>query len=110
MFSCFRSCLLVSAVLVAVPLWADWRPVSPADLNLKRSNIEGNADAEALFREVRIANEQHGTAYPQNTVEEYVRLKIFSERGKDVANVQIPYFGKQNISNVQGRTIKPDGT
>ncbi len=99
-----------TATFLAIPAWADWRPVNPADLKLKASGVEQNADAEALFREVRIANEQHGSGYAQNTVDEYVRLKIFSERGKDFANVQIPYFGKQQISRVQGRTIRPDGT
>jgi hypothetical protein len=103
-------CLLISATLT-VPAWAaDWRPIDPADLKLKQSKLDPNAEAEALFREVRIANEQHGTNYPTNTVEEYVRLKVFSDRGKDRANVQIPYYGRQHISNVQGRTIKPDGT
>jgi hypothetical protein len=72
--------------------------------------LDPSADVEGLFREVRIANEQHGAGYPTNTVDEYVRLKIFSDRGKEFANVQIPYYGAQHIYNVQGRTVKPDGS
>jgi hypothetical protein len=89
---------------------ADWHPVDPADLALKQSKTDPNADAEGLFREVRIANEQHGVNYANNTVSEYVRIKIFTERGKDFANVQIPYFLHSNIFNVEGRTIHPDGS
>jgi hypothetical protein len=101
---------LLAAALLAVPASADWRAIDSADLKLKQSKIEPGANAEALFREVRIANEQHGTGYAQNTVEEYIRLKIFSEGGKEFAKVQIPYFGREHVFGVQGRTIKPDGS
>jgi hypothetical protein len=43
-------------------------------------------------------------------VTEYVRLKIFTERGKEFANIQLAYFRDENIYNVQGRTIHPDGS
>ena len=39
-----------------------------------------------------------------------MRLKIFTERGKDLGNVQIPYFGASNIYDIAGRTIHPDGS
>ena len=40
----------------------------------------------------------------------YVRIKIFTERGKENATVEIPRFGKRSIGDVAGRTIKADGT
>lgn len=89
---------------------ADWRPVDPADLALKKSRVDPNADAEALFREVHISNVQRGVSYPENIVSEYVRLKIFTDRGKESGNVQIPFFGKTRTYDVQGRTIHPDGS
>ena len=46
----------------------------------------------------------------KNVNSEYVRLKIFTERGKASANVVIPYFRKSSVFNVQGRTIHPDGS
>ena len=105
----------VSSVLLALLFGAhlaaaDWQPVNPADLALKQSRIDPNAEAEALFREVHIANEQHGAGYPRNLVTEYVRLKIFTERGKDFGNVTVPYFRDSSIFNVEGRTIHPDGS
>jgi hypothetical protein len=91
-------------------LAADWQPLNPADLALKQSKNDPNADAEALFREVHVSNEQHGASYPKNIRSEYVRLKIFTERGKEFGNVQIPYFREERIFNIAGRTIHPDGS
>ncbi len=89
---------------------APWRPISPEDLALKEPRSDRNADAEALFRDVRLLNEASGFGYPHNVISEYVRLKIFSERGRDkYGSVTLPYWGKSTISNVEGRTVKPDG-
>lgn len=101
---------MAAATLCCVPALADWRPIDPAELALKHSKTDQNADAEALFREVYISNEQHGASYAQNVVREYVRLKIFTDRGKEYGNVQLPYFGQHRIYDVQGRTIHPDGS
>lgn len=98
------------ATLFAVPILAEWRPVSPADLALKQSRVDPSADAEALFREIHISNEQQGVSYPRNILTEYVRIKIFTERGKELGNVQLPYYRSEIISDVQGRTIHPDGS
>ncbi|MGA8030267.1 MAG: DUF3857 domain-containing protein [Bryobacteraceae bacterium] len=100
------------ALLATAPvLRADWRPVSPAELALKQSASDPNADAEALFRDVRLLNEAATFGYPHNVITEYFRLKIFTTRGVDkYGNVRIPYWGKTIVSGVAGRTIKPDGT
>ena len=99
------------ALVCAFRLWAvDWNPLDPAVLALKQSKTDPNADAQALFREVHVLNEQHGASYPKNIVTEYVRLKIFTERGKEFGNVQLPYFRDETIYGVQGRTIHPDGS
>jgi hypothetical protein len=97
--------------LVSSLLAAEWRPINPEDLSLKKSKIDPDADAEALFRDVRLLNEASTFGYPHNVIAEYIRLKIFIERGKDkYANVQIPCWGKSVISSVEGRTIEPNGT
>lgn len=108
-----RPILLISIGLIlslSRPLLAtDWQPINPADLALKQSKTDPNADAEALFREVRVSSEQHGDNV-RNLWSEYVRLKIFTERGKDLGNVQIPFFGSSDVFNIAGRTIHPDGS
>src|SRR5262249_1948908 len=98
--------LVVPAIRAAI-----WRPVTPEELSLKKSKTDPAADAEAFFREVRVLNEQGGDRYPHNVISEYIRLKIFTDKGKDqYGTVQIPYSGKSTIYAVAGRTIRPDGS
>lgn len=41
----------------------------------------------------------------------YARIKVLTDKGKDLATVNIPYERSQfKITNVEGRTIHPDGT
>lgn len=99
--------------LLAAPFvrGAIWRPVTPEELALKASKADPTADAQGLFREVHVLNEMGGMRYPHNVISEYIRLKIFTERGKDkYGTVQIPYGGKSTIYGVEGRTIRPDGS
>ena len=105
------SLLAIAFAFTATCLHAQWRPVSPEELALKPPKSDANADAEGLFRDVRLLNEAATFGYPHNVITEYVRLKIFTDRGKEkYSNVEIPYFDKNVISDVQGRTIHPDGT
>jgi hypothetical protein len=66
-----------------------------------------DADAAILFREGELDDDgAEGTS-----LKIYVRIKIFKERGRRFADVQLPYrvdLGK--ISDVHARTVKPDGT
>ena len=85
----------------------EWRPVEPADIALKTPIVEPNADAEAIFWDIRIDD---GGAYDL-VLNHYVRIKIFTERGRDEhSKVDIPYLGSVKIKDVAARTIKPDGT
>lgn len=85
----------------------EWRPVEPADLALKTPVVEPNADAEALFWDIRVDD---GGAYDL-VLNHYVRIKIFTERGRDEhSKVDIPYAGNTKIKDVSARTIKADGT
>ena len=90
-------------------LAADWRPIVPEELALKQSKTDPNADAEALFRDVRIENSTVGAN--QNVRTTYIRIKIFNDRGREkYSNVKIEYLGKEHVSDVSGRTIHADGT
>jgi hypothetical protein len=95
--------------LLALPaLSADWRPVTPEELALKQSKTDPNADAECLFRDVRIENNSSGSI--QNATTTYIRFKIFNDRGREkYSEVKIPYFDLAHISDVTARTIHPDG-
>jgi hypothetical protein len=41
----------------------------------------------------------------------YERIKVLTEKGKDLATIELPYLrGDWKISDIKGRTIHPDGT
>ncbi|MDT5060986.1 MAG: hypothetical protein QOH63_1445 [Acidobacteriota bacterium] len=104
-------CLIV---LTAPPALADdWKPVDPAELALKASVVEKDADAEAIFWEVRVEDvaEVEGDLIFQH----YIRIKVFTERGRESQSKVDILFGKifgsnTKIKDIAGRTIKPDGT
>ena len=102
--------ILTTLLSLSIPtLAADWRPIAPEDLALKQSKTDPNADAECLFRDVRIENNASGSI--QNQTTNYIRFKIFNDRGREkYATRTIEYSGKTNVGDVAARTIHPDGT
>jgi hypothetical protein len=109
----FRSCMLFSLwlCLATLGLAQDWKPLDPAHVALKAPTIDKDADAEALFWEIRVQDEPDGYGAIQRVLNHYVRLKIFTERGVEQhGKVDIVFFNKNSISNIAARTIKPDGT
>ncbi len=73
------ACFLLGVSFAASASSDDWRPVDPADLALKTSTVEKDADAEALFWEVRVDDEVEGGT-PRTVLRHYVRIKIFTLR------------------------------
>ena len=46
----------------------------------------------------------------QHAVSYYCRIKVLSEKGKELATVSTPYLhGVDKVTDVQGRTIQSDG-
>ena len=110
----FTSLVIMLLVVVTGTNWSrvsaggeEWRPVDPADLALKAAIVEPNADAEAIFWDIRIDDGGENDL----VLNHYVRIKIFNERGRDqFSKVDIPYLPGIKIKDVAARTIKPDGS
>jgi len=88
----------------------EWKPIDPADLALKAPVVEKDADAEALFWDVRLDDSTEDLI-----LNHYIRIKVFTERGKETqSKVQIPFgkiFSEEiKIKDIAARTIKADGT
>ncbi len=86
----------------------DWLAVTPQELRLEAADIgDPGADAVILFREGELNdNDPEGT-----NLKVYIRIKIFNDRGRRFADVQLPYVtGLGRITDVQARTIRPDGS
>jgi hypothetical protein len=112
-------CLLALAFAVA-PARArdggdkDWLPIDPAQLSMPAPAVEKDADAEALFWEVKVADEAEGGQI-RTVLQHYVRIKIFNERGRE-SQSKIDIFAPKilgrevKIKDIAARTIKPDGS
>jgi hypothetical protein len=105
--------ITLSFAVAAAPALAggdEWKPVDPAHLALKAPTVERDADAEAIFWEVRVADEVDGSVL-RTVLRHYVRIKVFTERGKESqSKIDIPYLADNRITDIAGRTIKPDGS
>ena len=103
--------MLFTAAAVLPVRAADWKPVDPAELAMKTPVVEKDADAEALFWEVRVDDNPEGDLIFNH----YVRIKIFTERGRETQSKVDIIFGRIfrsniRIENIAGRTVKPDGS
>jgi transglutaminase-like putative cysteine protease len=109
------SVLLLCLLAVSpAPAWAvsdDWKPIDPAHLALKSSTVEKEADAEAIFWEVRIDDNPDGDLIFNH----YIRVKVFTDRGRESQSKIDLLYGKIfrneiKINDIAARTIKPDGS
>lgn len=84
----------------------DWRPVTPQELGAKTPVVEPDADAEAIFWEVRVDDSTENLV-----MKHYVRVKIFTERGREkYSKIDIPFIKGMKVKNIEARVIKPDGS
>lgn len=98
---------LSAAPSASAQIEGGWRPVSPAELAMKTSQVDPDADAEAIFWEVSI-DDKKGKKFSYN---HYVRVKIFTERGREkFSKFDIPFYKGRKVEEVAARVIKPDGT
>jgi hypothetical protein len=87
---------------------SDWLAITPQELRLEAADIgDPQADAVILFREGELNdNDPEGT-----NLKVYIRIKIFNDRGRRFADVQLPYSAALGrITDLQARTIRPDGS
>jgi hypothetical protein len=85
----------------------EWRPVTPEELAAKTPSVEKDADAEALFWEVKIDD----SLAEELSLRNYIRVKIYTERGKESqSKIDIRYAGDTRIKDLAARVIKPDGS
>lgn len=103
--------LILAATTINVPIVIagdeEWRPLDPADLALKAPVVEPNADAEAIFWDIRIDDGGQNDL----VLSHYVRIKIFTERGREKhSKIEIPFVSGIKIKDIAARTIKSDGS
>jgi Domain of Unknown Function with PDB structure (DUF3857)/Transglutaminase-like superfamily len=103
------NCLpLLFLVMLSSIAHAQWTPPTPEELKMTTQPEVPGAAAVYLFREEITDDKLHMWSV-------YIRLKVLTERGKDFANVELKQYeardrGGVSITDIQGRTIHPDGT
>jgi len=116
-----RSAKLFSFLLFAAALPAaaqsklkinvGWLPITDEERQMKTPTIDPDAGVEALFWQVYVVDTVQGDHDIQRELYHYVRLKIFTDKGKDVAStIDIPFGNRTSILDVAGRTVKADGS
>jgi hypothetical protein len=81
----------------------DWQPINPEELKMAADPEHPN-DAIILYHE-ELSDDLKSHAYV------YKRIKIFTEKGREHANVEIPYDSRRfHIIDIKARTIAPDGS
>lgn len=74
---------------------------------MKTPKVEPDADAEAIFWEIRLDDKK----LSKLTASHYVRVKIFTERGRErFSKFDIPFMKGRKVEGVAARVIKPDGS
>ena len=100
-------CSAVSLSARAVEDPVVWRPVTAEEMQMKTPKVEADADAEAIFWEVRLDDKK----LSKLSYSHYVRVKIFTERGRErFSKMDIPFTKGRKVENVAARVIKPDGS
>ena len=98
-------CLMSVASVPA--LAANWTQPTPDELKMTSDPAAPDSPAVYLFNEEIVNDKMHSHVT-------YARIKILTEKGKEkFSEIEIPYEKGQSgetISNVEGRTIEPDGT
>lgn len=101
----FLQCAVVLAFAISpVLVRAQFQTPNPDEL--KMTADPKAPGAAAVYLEVQeIDNDPlHYQSY-------YERIKVLTEKGKDLATIELPYLrGDWKISDIKGRTIHPDGT
>ncbi len=83
-----------------------WREITPSELQMKNPKVEADADAEAIFWEVRVDDSSEDLV-----MKHYIRVKIFTERGREkYSKVDIPFDKGTKIKDIYARVIKSDGS
>jgi transglutaminase-like putative cysteine protease len=97
---------LLSLLVVASPALLRAQFQQPTDEELKMT-----ADPKAPGAAAVYLNIEQSTNDPFHDMNYYARIKVLTEKGKELATVQIPYLDNgDEITDIQARTIHTDGT
>jgi hypothetical protein len=99
-----RTLPLLLLLASPIALLAQFQQTAEEELKMTTDLKAPGADAVYLNIE-EIAND------PLHYLSFYTRIKVLTEKGKELATVNLPYLkGNFQITDIKGRTIQPNGT
>lgn len=99
-----RHVILLLAAVAPAEACAQFQDPTPDELKMTSDPKAPDAPAVYLYREETTSLTTEAETY-------YARIKVLTEKGKDLASVKIPFLtGESKVDRVEGRTIHPDGT
>jgi hypothetical protein len=87
----------------------DWDPVTDAEKSMKSNPLDPGAGAVVLFKRGQIDVIEKSSLFWTTRIQTYVRIKIFTDAGRDAGNVSIEASKSVRMSKIEGRTILPSG-
>jgi hypothetical protein len=99
----------LALILICLPASAapKWPAIDPADLAATTPQIDPEAGAEILFREISYDHRRGSRLFK----EVHLRVKIFDTRGiEKFSKISITYDNDYQLDGLEVRTISPDGT
>lgn len=97
--------LIVTLLLLSTSalLFAQFQEPTKEELQMTADPKAPGAAAIYLYREQTTDDTLHYESY-------HARIKVLTEKGKELATVRIPYkHGQFKVTDIRGRTIHPDG-
>lgn len=109
--SALRGAILCAALLLlpAFAAAADFPPISDAEKALKVVPGQPGAPGVVIFRKAEL----HFRDYPKDAnsrLDVSVRLKVLTEEGKGLGEVELPHSRQLRLDNFEGRIVRPNGT
>ena len=99
-----RLALLFLAFAAPALVRAQFQPPTDEELKMTADPKAPGAAAVYLYREEKTDDHLHYHSY-------YERIKVLTEKGKELATIHIPYEHRTfKVADIKGRTIHADGT
>ena len=96
--------LVLFTAIGLLPLHAQFQAPTPEELKMTADPKAPGADAVYLDVTEIASRDANFESY-------YARIKVLTEKGKELATVELPYEKNvYSVADIKGRTIQPDGT
>ncbi|MGD0729811.1 MAG: DUF3857 domain-containing protein [Terracidiphilus sp.] len=96
--------LLLLAAAAPPLLRAQFKQPTPEELKMTEDPKAPGAAAVYLYREETTDDPHHFDSF-------YERIKVLTEKGKEMATIHVPYEHRNfSVTDIEGRTIHSDGT